>query len=230
MLHTDAHWKQWGKRDPYFAVLTDSAFRNSNLDDSARERFFETGEQHATAILDRCRSLFGSDFKPRTVLDFGCGVGRCTIPFARVSERVCGVDVSDDMLAEANANCQRLSIGNVTFRNVMAGLDNIGERYDLLHSYIVFQHIPPRRGLKLLQKLIDLLDEGGVGAVHFTFGKRFLPRTFGRPPLGYNSAVQFLSWIYHQSKRLKGITPDPEMQMNSYDLSQVCFILQSSGV
>lgn len=232
MLNTDSHWRQWGKRDPYFAVLTDPDFRNSNLDKSAsaKERFFATGDQHVASVLERCRAIFGSEFKPSSVLDFGCGVGRCTIPFARAAERVCGIDVSDDMLAEAKANCQRFSLSNTTFCNVLMGLDNIDERFDLLHSYIVFQHIPPRRGLKLFQQLTSLLNDGGVGVVHFTFGKKFLPRTFGYPPRSYHSLVQLLSLGYHQSKRLLGKKPDPEMQMNSYNLSQLCYILQNLGV
>src|SRR5712691_1048617 len=43
-------------------------------------------------------------------LDLGCGTGRILIPFLRDGFDVDGVDVSADMIAEANAEAQRLGL------------------------------------------------------------------------------------------------------------------------
>jgi hypothetical protein len=37
-----------------------------------------------------------------------------------------------------------------------------------INSYIVFQHIPPRRGAAILETLLDRLELGGMISLHFT--------------------------------------------------------------
>jgi 2-polyprenyl-3-methyl-5-hydroxy-6-metoxy-1,4-benzoquinol methylase len=81
-MSTDNAWVQWGEKDPYFAVITDPKFRSDRLDDKARSEFFQSGHNHVRYLLDMCRKQAGAAFQPKRVLDFGCGVGRVTIPFA----------------------------------------------------------------------------------------------------------------------------------------------------
>ena len=52
--------------------------------------------QHICAVWDR----FGK--KPQTVVDLGCGTGTITIPLAKMGYDVIGVDLSPEMLAEAD--------------------------------------------------------------------------------------------------------------------------------
>jgi SAM-dependent methyltransferase len=230
MLSTDAEWERWGSRDPYFAVLTDPDFRGKQLNSAMKDQFFLSGQSHVNAILNQCRRYFGDDFSPTNVLDYGCGVGRCTIPFARVAQHVCGIDVSDSMLHEAKANCDRLMIHNVQLHNIKNGLDQFTNCYDLIHSFIVFQHIPTEQGLRLLKRLIHLLGDNSVGVIHMTFGKRLLPSTFGFPGAFRRFTNRTLDRLYRQFQRLLCKSVDPEMQMNSYNLSQVCYILQTLDI
>src|SRR5690349_22592424 len=95
----DRTWRPYGRTDPYFAVLTDEAYRRENLDEGARRAFFESGERHVEWVLAAARRLTGEGWRPRRVLDFGCGVGRVLIPLARGAESAVGVDVSPEMLA-----------------------------------------------------------------------------------------------------------------------------------
>jgi 2-polyprenyl-3-methyl-5-hydroxy-6-metoxy-1,4-benzoquinol methylase len=48
--------------------------------------------------------VFGDDFAPRRVLDFGCGVGRVTLPLARRVDAVVAIDIADSMLS-LRASC-----------------------------------------------------------------------------------------------------------------------------
>jgi hypothetical protein len=41
--------------------------------------------------------------------------------------------------------------------------------FDFVHSFIVFQHIPVDRGEDIFSRLVGMLADGGVGALHFTF-------------------------------------------------------------
>ena len=47
MYNTDDHWKQWGKQDPYFAVLSHKKFRKENIE-ANRKEFFESGAEYVS--------------------------------------------------------------------------------------------------------------------------------------------------------------------------------------
>jgi SAM-dependent methyltransferase len=169
---TDLDWEAWGARDPYFGVLTHERFRAGRIDDAARREFFRTGAEHVEHVLALCRRHLDPGFTPRRVLDFGCGVGRVAIPFARHAHEVVGVDVSISMLAEARANCDAQGCTNVVLLPSDDALSAVTGRFDLVHSYIVLQHVDPMRGLSLTGRLIECLRPGGIGVLHVTYGIR----------------------------------------------------------
>ena len=134
------------------------------------------------------------------------------------------------MLAETKLNCQHLSVQNVELMNLRDGLDQVRERFNLIHSHIVMQHIPTDRGLVLFEQLANLLCDGGIGVIHFTFGGNRYSKQYGFPN-AFQRFVRFkLVRVYRQCLRLCGRSVEPEMQMHSYNLSKICFILQSHGV
>ena len=61
----------------------------------------------------RSSRLWEPDFERRAALDYGCGVGRLTLPLAERCEHVYGVDVSPSMLREAARNAARMGLPNV---------------------------------------------------------------------------------------------------------------------
>ena len=125
-----------------------------------REAFFAFGEADIAQIFDLI------DIAPKSALDFGCGVGRLTRALAKRVDRVAGVDAAESMLRIAREN-----VPNATFSTTIPD-----ERFDLIVSLLVFQHIPIRRGEALLDELLDHLD--GVAALHFTFRR---PGSFAPP-------------------------------------------------
>src|ERR1700676_785645 len=113
-MSTDIAWEEWGHRDPYFGVITDPKFRRSEINEQNKREFFQSGESHVHGILATIRKHVEPEFAPRTVLDFGCGVGRVLIPFARITDEVVGLDVSPSMLLEARRNCDEHQLRNVS--------------------------------------------------------------------------------------------------------------------
>jgi len=109
-------WERFGQRDPYFGVFSSERHHREALDRRTLDEFFASGAAHVAQVLEWVRAEAGSDFSAGAVLDHGCGVGRVTIPFAAVAERVVGVDVSPSMLAEARRNCDARGIANVELR------------------------------------------------------------------------------------------------------------------
>jgi SAM-dependent methyltransferase len=167
-----ALWRRHGRTDPYYGVLNTDAFRGEQLDRPARDAFFASGEADVARTLDAIRRHVAPGFRPTRALDFGCGVGRLVIPLARVAEEVVGVDVAPEMIAEAQRNCAAFGVANARFALSDPRLSAVDGTFDLVHSYIVFQHIPPAQGEPILHALLERLRAGGVGALHFTYARR----------------------------------------------------------
>jgi trans-aconitate methyltransferase len=220
-------WKKWGETNPYFGVLTDDAYRLGRFDESAREEFFRTGEAHVEELFATIRRDLDPEFRPTVSVDFGCGTARLVIPLARRSGAVVGIDVSEAMLEEARKNCERQSIGNVAFTTSVDQLRTVASRgYDFVHSYIVFQHIPTRDGMRIFEALLSGLTAGGVLAVHFT-----VHRETSLMHRAGTWAATHVPLAHRLCQMARGRpSADPPMQMNAYDLSLICATLHRRGV
>jgi SAM-dependent methyltransferase len=220
-LSTDGDWEDWGRCDPYFAVLTDPKYRRDKLTEAAKNEFFDSGRIHANHVMCVIRRHFDTDFTSKRALDFGCGVGRVLIPLAEVAKEVVGLDVSPSMLQEAKRNCEERGITNVELLASDDELSLLAGVFDLIHSYIVFQHIPIDRGRAIFFKLLQHLKPGGVGALQLTYSKRHFASTYGIDPTEPRSRSKV-------SKSRDKV--DPEMQMNPYNVNELLFLMQGQGI
>lgn len=247
-MSTDREWERWGAEDPYFGVLTDPRFRKGQMTEEAKREFFSSGRSHVDHVLRACRGFIYPTFSPSRVLDFGCGVGRLLIPFAEVAHEVVGMDVAPSMLAEARKNCDERGLTNVSLVSSDDALSAVDGQFDLVHSCIVLQHVDVSRGRVLFSRLVDKVQPGGCGAIHVTFGWDVHAATFGTPaaaPMSHPARTGALSQA--RAKLRKAVkpwrlqnaavaakpeveSPDPEMQMNFYNLSELSFIMQRAGV
>ncbi len=254
IAYTDQAWMAWGERDPYFAVITMPEFRRGVLDEQAKARFFQMGERHASYVLNMCRRHVDPGFKPATVMDFGCGVGRVTLPLAAETDLAVGVDISPAMLAEADLNAKARDIANVRWVLSDDNLSRVDGQFDLIHSAIVFQHIDVPRGRKLFARLLECLAPGGIAALQLTYSKAYHADTYGQPPAppprppasGLATTVAETGsgwWSRFRGERSGGEQVpnpapvpvpesgrDPEMQMNPYNLTDIAFMMQSAGI
>src|SRR5262245_17464712 len=125
MGNTDKAWRRFGQIDPYFAVLSQPRFRTAAKEGETRRAFFTSGAEQIDRLFATIRENLDPEFAPRRALDFGCGVGRVTIPLARRVEQVVGLDVSDSMLEEAKKNCEEVGVRNVTLLKSDDSLENV---------------------------------------------------------------------------------------------------------
>jgi 2-polyprenyl-3-methyl-5-hydroxy-6-metoxy-1,4-benzoquinol methylase len=158
-------WEYYGKETPYFAVVTENKFRTENLDKNAKDEFFSSGEEYVEKIWREIETNFVKEFKPKKTIDFGCGVGRLLIPLAKRSQNTIGIDISQKMLDETSKNCKSLGLNNVSFIQSDDNLSKLTEKVDFIHSFIVIQHIKPAVGEVMISKLIDALEDGGIGVL-----------------------------------------------------------------
>jgi 2-polyprenyl-3-methyl-5-hydroxy-6-metoxy-1,4-benzoquinol methylase len=222
---TDRDWEKWGATDPYFGVYSRERFRTETMTREARDEFFESGDQHIENVLRALRRTFDATFNPKSALDFGSGVGRLVIPLAKRTERVTGVDVSASMIAEAKRNCSKAQVSNVTFVESDDVLSRVHDSYDLVHSYIVLQHIAWRRGRTILQALADRVAPGGCLAVQFLIGHE--------SPAIIRGLVH-LRYIFPPANWLRNVLRgrpifEPAMQLHVYDLKVIKRDLEDRG-
>lgn len=223
--NSDRSWQRLGAIDPYYAVITVPEYHRGNLDAQTMEKFFATGEEHVARLLAVVRKHLDPEFKPQRVLDFGCGVGRLIIPLAKLSKAVVGIDISEQMLDEARSNCEKRAINNVDFALSDDNLSRVSGTFNLIHSYIVFQHIPRLRGERIFKRMLALLEPGGIGAIHFTYARR--SSLFRRLTLWSRKSIPLVNGI----RNLINNQPFdyPMMQLNEYDLSRIFRLLQDNG-
>ena len=233
---TDLEWQRWGERDPYFGVITHERFRRQNLTPEVLEEFFQTGRAHADHVMRVCQRYLAHRFAPERVLDFGCGVGRVLVALAERFPQAVGVDVSDAMLAEARQNCEARGLHNVLLAPSDDTLSAVEGQFDLIHSVLVFQHIEPTRGHRLIARLLERLRPGGIAALHVTYAKAQHADRFGQPPpVEPEPPVQRgLFRLSRQEPASPSAAPngdhaDPEMQMNVYPLNEILFCAQRAG-
>jgi ubiquinone/menaquinone biosynthesis C-methylase UbiE len=223
----ESAWEHYGKNDPYFGVLTADTYHLKILDAEAKGQFFGSGTRYVNGLMTALRDLAGPSFAPSRVLDFGCGVGRLTIPLSLCCTEAVGVDISDGMLAEAARNAEEQQLTNVSWVKADETLSRVTGSFDLIHSFIVFQHIAKEHGLVMLRKLISLLREGGAGSLQFTYANSSTTPRWR----------ELASQSYHRFKLAYGVRNlirgrpffEPMMQMNLYDVNEILRILHETG-
>jgi len=225
-LGTDSDWEKWGEVDPYFGVLSSDEYRNENLNEELEAKFFRSGDQYIDRILASVRNHLDNDYRPERCLDFGCGVGRLVIPLASLSEAVVGVDVSDHMLAEASSNCQKRNIKNVSFVKSDDSLTKLTGTFDLIHSCLVLQHIPIKRGMRLIEAMLERLEQGGIMAIQFHY-RCDAPRVIrALVKLRYSLPIANIARNLIRGRPLR----EPAMQLHTYDLEAIISLLNAADV
>lgn len=178
------------------------------------------------SIMDRIAADLGAPVEPARVLDFGCGVGRLAIPFSTiVTEGVVAMDISPSMLAEAASNSAERDIRNIEFVRSDDELSLATGQFDIVHSYIVLQHIHPERGHQIVARLARKVSEGGYLAIQFYTAcnapslMRLLVRArYAFPPANWARNALKSRPLFEQG-----------MQLHTYDLAKVLKTLRENG-
>ena len=215
-------WDAFASREPYFAVLTEPRFLRARFDGATEATFFETGDEYVSDLYGTVLASVAQHFAPLTVLEYGCGVGRLVIPFARRAEKVTGVDISPAMLQTARHHVDRSGVRNVELLTVEEFERDATRTFDLVNCFLLFQRLRPSQGLELLRKLARRVTEGGVGVFHLPYRSHVSPlvraarEARARLP-GVNAAVNI-------ARRKPASTP--LIESNTYDLNDVFAVLQ----
>jgi SAM-dependent methyltransferase len=153
-----ANWDQFGKTDPFWAILTDPAKRGGQWGPT---EFFETGRKEIAEVMAYVQSL-PIELKRGRALDFGCGAGRLTQALCDYFTECHGVDIAPSMIELANRynrysdKCQY----HLNDRSDLALFGN--DEFDFIYSNIVLQHMRPEYSASYLIEFLRLLRPGGL--------------------------------------------------------------------
>lgn len=223
-VRPDSAWNELGLLQPYFAVITNPSYLLEGLTSEGLRAFFESGQQEVDDLLSQARALFNFSTPTARAFDFGCGVGRLTIPLARHAGQVFALDAAPSMLERARAHCGDAHVENVEFLSPPA-LDSFPRgSINILCAHLVLQHLPTRDGEPALLRLLSLVAPGGLCSVDVTFS---------RPCSRLQQAVR---WVRAHSRLVHAAALTirrgrflPYMQMNTYDVNSILRFLSEAG-
>lgn len=130
-------WEELAALDPYWAILSEPGKRFSLWD---RNEFFRTGRDQVDALVSIAKQL-NCPRDWNCALDFGCGVGRLTRALSNYFPECHGVDISSEMVRQAQRLAPDCFFHVHTESNLHLFPDSF---FDLVYSVIVLQHLPGR--------------------------------------------------------------------------------------
>lgn len=153
-----AYWDLHARRDPLWAVLSDSGKAGRQW---ALREFMATGEREISVLFHHLERI-GIAVPRGRALDFGCGIGRLTQAIGRRFTTVLGIDISPRMVALAGRLNQHPT--GVDYRvhdsPDISALSSIP--FDFIYSNIVLQHIEPAAASDYLRSFVRGLSTGGM--------------------------------------------------------------------
>lgn len=213
-------WKAIGDKEPWYGVLSAPQFLSANITELAKEAFYSQGVDEIKWVVERIKS-FDQNFSPSRALDFGSGLGRLSFAMSNYCPSIFGVDVSPGMIAEAEKQKLLRGHGSVQFGAAIPE----GEKFDWINSYIVFQHIAPRAGYAIIDKLLSSLLVGGWTSIHLTFAHDHRDcAAFTRDNYAYRYDGETATTLETKD------APVGEMSMYDYDLNKILFMYIRAGI
>jgi SAM-dependent methyltransferase len=218
-------WERVARSQAYWGVLSHERFRSERLDEAAKSEFWASGEQYVDRIIDYMRQKVSGDFSPSVSLDFGCGVGRLLYPLSKVSHRAIGVDISPTMLEYTRANLEERGVATYLLARSIEDPAVQSQPYDFVHSALVFQHIRPSDGYRILRQLLSRLESGGFGALHFRCRASFSLGQVARYVRARSRMLGRLAAVLRRKPQAAAF-----IEVHEYDVGQILVVLHSEGI
>ncbi|MDO8667855.1 MAG: class I SAM-dependent methyltransferase [bacterium] len=161
-------WEKLAKDNPYYYTNSDTKSRQ-NVDEFELR---QTGKNDYLKYVSNDALLQKTldDFKDKTVLEIGAGVGRMTEFFCQNFNLVHGLDISPSMLAIA-----RRRLAAYPNANLIESAGNTiplpPEKFDLIFSYLVFKYLPTEKLiLDYFKEMSKALKPGGLAKIQLRTG------------------------------------------------------------
>lgn len=159
-------WNRLAKDNAMYYVVSKKG-KSINEND-----FLESGKENYEEHIaqDEILKQKLNHFHDKKVLNIGCGVGRLEEQMSPNFQKVCGIDISEEMINRAK---ERLSNhNNVELLATDGASFPFGDDFfDFIFSYIVFQHMPSKDVVKKnFEEIFRTLNKNGVAKIQIRGG------------------------------------------------------------
>lgn len=181
------NWDQFGKDDPYWAILTNPDKKGNQWDE---KDFFETGKREIARAIKRLSRL-APELNFGSALDFGCGAGRLTQALADHFDNVVGVDIAASMIELAEEKNQKSNCSYIL--NEKSDLSVLGEqKFDLVYSIITLQHMQPQYAKNYIIEFLRVLKSNGIAIFQVPSKPDSQTQYYHKPNVSFGEKVQKL--------------------------------------
>ncbi len=153
-------WDVVAQLDPLWGILSEpkKKFRKWDINE-----FFLSGKNEVEYLM-HCVKKLGYPQYLDSALDFGCGVGRITMPLSKYFRRCYGLDISELMIEKAKAFSKGATQASEIVYSNDTNLEQFpDETFDLVYSIFVLQHLPQRYMLKdQIKEFLRVLKRNGL--------------------------------------------------------------------
>jgi ubiquinone/menaquinone biosynthesis C-methylase UbiE len=150
-------WEGLAGRDALSAILTDDSKAGGKWDIAD---FMATGDAEIETVLSHLSGIGHPPDCNGAALDFGCGVGRLTQALARRFASCVGVDISGEMIRQAESLNHYSHCRYVASSSDRLPFDDAS--FAFVYSNIVLQHVPRRHAKNYLREFVRVLAPAGV--------------------------------------------------------------------
>ena len=150
-------WNDLGRLDPFWAMTGTNRFNNWDT-----ETFLQTGDQQVSELMTQTLHI-GLPTQQRSVLDFGCGVGRLTRGFRNHFQHYVGLDIAEPLISKAKEIHAGLPNTQFSPGSSEALPELADSSFDMVHSWGVFQHIADQGVVEhILHQFVRVLRKEGL--------------------------------------------------------------------
>jgi ubiquinone/menaquinone biosynthesis C-methylase UbiE len=154
-------WNERAREDAHYFV----AFGRRDQND---DEFFDTAKDLIRELETELKRLPSTvSLSNRKALEIGCGPGRLMRPLSRHFGEIHGIDVSDEMIAQARRKLAAIPHAHPHHASGSDLSQFPSDTFDFVYSYAVFQHIPsPDVVFSYLRETVRVLKPGGIARLH----------------------------------------------------------------
>ncbi|WP_203074100.1 class I SAM-dependent methyltransferase [Falsiroseomonas ponticola] len=154
-------WTRLGQERPFFSILPERRF---SPDFAARnaEAFQKTGRDEIEVLKRRLTALEIDPADHPEAVEYGCGVGRVTVPLSVLFRKVTGFDISQphiDLAQQAVRGAGRKGVSLSVVKDIRA-LDV--PQHDFFYTRMVLHRNPPPLQAQILRRCLGRMRVGGI--------------------------------------------------------------------
>lgn len=160
VLESKKKWRQLAQKNANYYVL--STFGENVTED----QFTKSGENDFENLIKS--DVFIKEFEPlnnKRILEIGCGTGRVTEFMANNFAEVYGVDIADEMVEHSKKRLVGKNNVNLFVTDGLS-LPFADDFFDIVFSFIVFQHMPDEETvIKNFKEIARILKKKGLAKI-----------------------------------------------------------------